>query len=71
VKKQDGEEEIKMNMINFGGGQKVKEDRFKTVDERLLEEEIKEKDGHTTKDFNLGSIKAVYRNLRENYEYRM
>src|SRR5919112_5517195 len=31
---------------------------------------FKEKDGHT-KDFNLGSIKAVYRNLRENYEYRM
>jgi len=54
------------------GGKKVKEDRFKIVDERLLEEEIKENDGHTTnKDFNLGSIKAVYRNLRENYEYRM
>jgi hypothetical protein len=29
-----------------------------------LEEEIKEKDGDT-KDFNLGSIKAVYRSLRE------
>ena len=54
-----------------GGGQKVKEDRFKIVDERLLEEKIKEKGAHTTKDFNLGSIKAVYRNLRENYEYRM
>ena len=24
-----------------------------------------------TKDLNLGSIKAVYRNLKENYEYRM
>jgi uncharacterized protein YjbI with pentapeptide repeats len=53
------------------GRNKVKEDRFKIVDERLLEDKIKEKDGHTTKDFNLGSIKAVYRNLRENYEYRM
>jgi hypothetical protein len=31
---------------------------------------FKEKDGGT-KDFNLGSIKAVYRSLRENYEYRM
>jgi hypothetical protein len=54
------------------GRQRSKEDRFKVVDERLLEEEInKEKGGHTTKDFNLGSIKAVYRELRENYEYRM
>jgi hypothetical protein len=55
-----------------GGGEKAKEnDRFKIRDERVLEEKIKEKDVHTTKDFNLGSIKAVYRNLRENYEYRM
>ena len=55
----------------FWGGKKVKEDRFKIIDERLLEEKIKEKDGHTSKDFNLGSIKAVYRSIRENYEYRM
>jgi hypothetical protein len=55
----------------FWGGKKVKEDRFKIIDERLLEGKIKEKDGHTTKDFNLGSIKAVYRSIRENYEYRM
>jgi uncharacterized protein YjbI with pentapeptide repeats len=53
------------------GGKKAKEDRFKIIDERLLEKEVKEKDGHTTKDFNLGTIKAVYRSLRENYEYRM
>ena len=54
------------------GRKKVKEDRFRIVDERLLEEGInKDKDSHSTKDFNLGSIKAVYRNLRENYEYRM
>jgi uncharacterized protein YjbI with pentapeptide repeats len=53
------------------GGKKAKEDRFKTVDERLLEEKIKEKDDYTTKYLNLGSIKAVYRSLRENYEYRM
>jgi len=55
----------------WGTEKKVKEDRFKIIDERLLEEKIKEKDGHTTKDFNLGSIKAVYRSIRENYEYRM
>jgi uncharacterized protein YjbI with pentapeptide repeats len=77
------------------GEENTKEDRFKIVDERLLEEKIKrkkwnkkknikpsienvpaiqedeKKDGDTSKDFNLGSIKAVYRNLRENYEYRM
>ena len=53
------------------GEEKAKEDRFKIRDERLLEKEVKEKDGHTIKDFNLGSIKAVYRSLRENYEYRM
>jgi hypothetical protein len=47
------------------GEGKDKEDRFKIVDERLLEEKIK------ARGFNLGSIKAVYRNLRENYEYRM
>jgi hypothetical protein len=53
----------------FWGGKKVKEDRFKIIDERLLEKNIKEKDGHTSKDFNIGSIKSVYRSLRENYEY--
>jgi hypothetical protein len=60
------------NKARWGGGEEenTKEDRFKIVDERLLEEKIKENDGHT-KDFNLGSIKAVYRSLRENYEYRM
>jgi hypothetical protein len=31
---------------------------------------IEENYGHT-KDFNLGSVRAVYRNLREYYEYRM
>jgi uncharacterized protein YeeX (DUF496 family) len=51
-------------------GESVK-DRFKVLDERQLEEIIKEQDSHTTKDFNLGSIKAVYRSIRENYEYRM
>ena len=50
------------------GGKKVKEDKIKIVDERLLEKKIKHGD---TKDLNLGSIKAVYRSLRENYEYRM
>ena len=63
--------EKKAEYDEFWGGQKVKEDRFKIVDERQLEQKIKEKDDHTTKDFNLGSIKAVYRSLRENYEFRM
>ena len=31
----------------WGGGEKDKEDRFKILDERLLEKNIKEKDGHT------------------------
>jgi hypothetical protein len=61
--------EMKVEYDKFWGGKKVKEDRFKIIDERLLEGKIKEKDGHTTKDFNLGSIKAVYRSIRENYEY--
>ena len=53
----------------MGRRRKDKEDRFKIIDERLLEKNIKEKDGHTSKDFNIGSIKSVYRSLRENYEY--
>ena len=54
-----------------GEERKLKKIDFKIRDERVLEEKIKEKDDHTIKHFNLGSIKAVYRNLRENYEYRM
>jgi hypothetical protein len=86
--------EKKVEYHKFWRRKKVKEDRFKIMDERLLEEKIKrkkrnkkkknikpsieneptiqedeKKDGDTK--FNLGSIKAVYRNLRENYEYRM
>jgi hypothetical protein len=63
--------EKKIEYDELWGGKKVKEDKFKIVDERLPEKKIEENDGHTTKAFNLGSIKAVYRNLRENYEYRM
>src|SRR4051812_28567610 len=54
-----------------GGEENAKEGEYKIIDERLLEEKIKEKNDDTTKDINLGSIKAVYRNLKENYEYRM
>ena len=63
----------KVEYYKFWGRKKVKEERFKIVDERLLEEDIKENENHITKKFNLnlGSIKAVYRGLRENYEYRM
>ena len=63
--------EMKVEYDKFWRRKNVKEDRFKIVDERLLEKKINEQDSHTTKDFNLGSIKAVYRSLRENYEYRM
>jgi hypothetical protein len=51
---------------NFQGGvgENAKENRFKILDERLLEEKIKEEEHHT-KDFNLGSIKAVYREVLE------
>ena len=63
--------EKKVEYHKFWRRKKVKEDRFKIRDERILEEKIKGSDGHTTKDFNLGSIKAVYRSLRENYENRM
>jgi uncharacterized protein YeeX (DUF496 family) len=61
----------KVEYDKFWGGKKIKEERFKIIDERLLEEKIKEKGSYTTKDFNLGSIKAVYRSLTENYENRM
>ncbi|MCC2648277.1 MAG: hypothetical protein K0R16_1080 [Nitrososphaeraceae archaeon] len=47
----------------WGGGEgrveKDKEDRFKIINERLLEKNIKQKDGHTSKDLNLGSTKSV------------
>ena len=46
------------------------EDKFKVIDERDLEYRIGLK-GISITDINLGSIKAVYRSLRENYEYRM
>jgi hypothetical protein len=64
-----------ISQIRFGGnvhwgGKKVKEDKFKIVDERRLEEKMKEKDGNTIKDFNLGSIIGIYRDLKENYEKR-
>jgi hypothetical protein len=55
----------------FWGGKKAKEDKFKIIDERLLEEKINKEKDRDTKDLNLGSIKAVYRSLRENYEYRI
>ena len=47
----------------WGEGKKD-EDRFKVIEERNLEESPKNVK-------NLGSIMAVYRNLRENYEFRL
>jgi hypothetical protein len=47
----------------WGMGRKDK-DRFKVIEERWLEE--------TPKNIkNLGTVMAVYRNLRENYEFRL
>ena len=55
--------------------EKIKRNKKKNIkpvieNEPAIQEDEK-RDGDTTKDFNLESIKAVYRNLRENYEYRM
>lgn len=50
-------------------GKNVK-DKFKTIEERKLEDIIKDKNSTKT-EVSLGGIKAVYRALRENYEYRM
>ena len=47
----------------WGEGKKD-EDRFKVIEERNLEESPENVK-------NLGSIMAVYRNLRENYEFRL
>jgi hypothetical protein len=59
-----------ISMVRFSDRARWGEkDKFKTIDERKLEEKIK-RDGKT-KEINLGSIKAVYRSLRDNYEYRM
>ena len=43
-------------------------DKFKTIDERNLEDKIKK---YGNAKVNLASIKALYRSLRDNYEYRM
>jgi hypothetical protein len=53
------------------GGRKVEYDKFKIVNDRLLEDKIEEGDDSTTNDSYLGSVKAVYREVLENYEYRM
>ena len=42
----------KVEYDKFWGRKKVKEERFKIVDERLLEEDINKKDSHTTKEFH-------------------
>jgi hypothetical protein len=52
-----GEKKVEYN--KFWGGKKVKEDKFRIIDERLLEKEIKEKDGQPIKGFNLGSIAFI------------
>ena len=44
--------EKKVEYDKFWGGRKVKEERFKILDERLLEEDINKKDSHTTKEFH-------------------
>jgi hypothetical protein len=44
--------------------------KFKVIEERKIENILKSKSASKIK-FTLGSVKSVYRNLRENYEYRM
>jgi hypothetical protein len=44
------------------------EDKFKVVEEEMLENSLPEK---SLQQVSLGSVKAVYRNLRENYEFRL
>jgi hypothetical protein len=45
-----------------------KKDPFKVVEEEMLENSLI---GKSPKHVSLGSVMAVYRNLRENYEYRL
>ena len=45
-----------------------KKDKFKVVEEEILENSILEK---SPKQVSLGTVLAVYRNLRENYEFRL
>jgi hypothetical protein len=45
------------------GGEKKHKERFKVIEEKWLEE--------SRPDISLGSVMAVYRNLRENYEFRL
>ncbi len=44
-------------------------DKFKVREEREIEDQLKTKNSAT--DIQLGDVLAVYRNLRENYEFRM
>jgi hypothetical protein len=64
----------------FGKETKKEEERFKIFDEKRFEKYFEKNDNHKNdkKDDNesldsppLGSILASYRNLRENYEYRL
>jgi hypothetical protein len=45
-----------------------KKDRFKVAEEEMLENSLI---GKSPERVSLGSVMAVYRNLRENYEYRL
>jgi hypothetical protein len=44
-------------------------DKFKVFEEQTLENELRER--KTPNTVSLGSVMAVYRNLRENYEFRL
>jgi Pentapeptide repeats (9 copies) len=43
-------------------------DKFKVIEEEMLEEDVRKKSPQRV---SLGTVMAVYRNLRENYEYRL
>jgi uncharacterized protein YjbI with pentapeptide repeats len=57
---------IKFDNVKWG----KERNEFKIYDERLLEQELEGTNEHDF-EFSLDDILAVYRNLRENYEFRM
>lgn len=54
--------------IRWGEGKKNK---YKILEERLIEKKFTRKENKLDLQLTLGDILAVYRNLRENYEFRL
>ena len=53
------------DMVCWGG-----EDNYKVIEEEWLEQYIKEPNEFEEKKISLGGVLSVYRNLRDNYEFR-